>query len=82
MQEDIFERKRTTAKGIYGIFPANQVNDDDIELTDENGKHYKHFDATSAITKKRRQILPCRIFAQDSGKQIIWVLLCNYTGLV
>jgi 5-methyltetrahydrofolate--homocysteine methyltransferase len=28
-----FERKKLTAKGIYGIFPANQVNDDDIELT-------------------------------------------------
>jgi 5-methyltetrahydrofolate--homocysteine methyltransferase len=26
-------RKKLTAKGIYGIFPANQVNDDDIELT-------------------------------------------------
>jgi 5-methyltetrahydrofolate--homocysteine methyltransferase len=25
--------KKLTAKGIYGIFPANQVNDDDIELT-------------------------------------------------
>jgi 5-methyltetrahydrofolate--homocysteine methyltransferase len=53
-------KEKKPAKGIYGIFPANQVNDDDIELT-ENEKHYKHFDATSAITKKNkgRQILPC-----------------------
>jgi 5-methyltetrahydrofolate--homocysteine methyltransferase len=27
------KEKKLTAKGIYGIFPANQVNDDDIELT-------------------------------------------------
>jgi 5-methyltetrahydrofolate--homocysteine methyltransferase len=38
-----FERKKLTAKGIYGIFPANQVNDDDIELTDENGKPLQTF---------------------------------------
>jgi 5-methyltetrahydrofolate--homocysteine methyltransferase len=37
----ILKEKKLTAKGIYGIFPANQVNDDDIELTDENGKHYR-----------------------------------------
>jgi 5-methyltetrahydrofolate--homocysteine methyltransferase len=24
------KEKKLTAKGIYGIFPANQVNDDDI----------------------------------------------------
>jgi 5-methyltetrahydrofolate--homocysteine methyltransferase len=34
----ILKEKKLTAKGIYGIFPANQVNDDDIELTDENEK--------------------------------------------
>jgi methylmalonyl-CoA mutase cobalamin-binding domain/chain len=28
----ILKEKKLTAKGIYGIFPANQVNDDDIEL--------------------------------------------------
>jgi 5-methyltetrahydrofolate--homocysteine methyltransferase len=39
----ILKEKKLTAKGIYGIFPANQVNDDDIELTDETEKHYKHF---------------------------------------
>lgn len=26
------------AKGVYGVFPAQQVNDDDIQLYDENGK--------------------------------------------
>ncbi|MEZ7504089.1 vitamin B12 dependent-methionine synthase activation domain-containing protein [Flavobacterium sp. Arc2] len=28
----ILKEKKLTAKGIYGIFPANQINDDDIEL--------------------------------------------------
>ncbi|MDN3671734.1 methionine synthase [Flavobacterium branchiarum] len=34
MLKVILEEKKLTAKGIYGIFPANQVNDDDIELYD------------------------------------------------
>jgi 5-methyltetrahydrofolate--homocysteine methyltransferase len=28
----ILKEKKLQAKGIYGIFPANQINDDDIEL--------------------------------------------------
>ena len=33
----ILKEKKLTAKGIYGIFPANQINDDDIELFPETG---------------------------------------------
>jgi len=36
MLERIINEKWFTAKGILGIFPANQINDDDIELIDEN----------------------------------------------
>lgn len=32
MLKVILEEKKLTAKGVYGIFPANQINDDDIEL--------------------------------------------------
>ncbi|MEL1255809.1 vitamin B12 dependent-methionine synthase activation domain-containing protein [Flavobacterium sp. DGU38] len=32
MLKVILAEKKLKAKGIYGIFPANQVNDDDIEL--------------------------------------------------
>ncbi|PJJ10633.1 methionine synthase (B12-dependent) [Flavobacterium sp. 1] len=32
MLEVILKEKKLQAKGIYGIFPANQINDDDIEL--------------------------------------------------
>ena len=43
MLEVILREKKFTAKGIYGIFPANQVNDDDIQLYDENGKELEKF---------------------------------------
>lgn len=33
MLKVILKEKKLTAKGVYGIFPANQINDDDIELT-------------------------------------------------
>jgi 5-methyltetrahydrofolate--homocysteine methyltransferase len=39
----IFERKETDSQRNLRNFPANQVNDDDIELTDENGKALQTF---------------------------------------
>nr|WP_317614987.1 methionine synthase [Flavobacterium fluvii] len=43
MLEVILKEKKLQAKGIYGIFPANQINDDDIQLYDENGKELEKF---------------------------------------
>ncbi|TDW49721.1 methionine synthase (B12-dependent) [Flavobacterium sp. 270] len=43
MLKVILAEKKLTAKGIYGIFPCNQINDDDIELRDENGKVLEKF---------------------------------------
>ncbi|CAD0002929.1 methionine synthase [Flavobacterium chungangense] len=43
MLKVILEEKKLKAKGIFGIFPANQVDDDDIELRDENGKILEKF---------------------------------------
>jgi 5-methyltetrahydrofolate--homocysteine methyltransferase len=43
MLKVILKQKKLQAKGIYGIFPANQVNDDDIQLYDENGKELEKF---------------------------------------
>jgi 5-methyltetrahydrofolate--homocysteine methyltransferase len=37
MLQQILNEKKLKAKGIYGIFPANQINDDDIEVKDVNG---------------------------------------------
>jgi 5-methyltetrahydrofolate--homocysteine methyltransferase len=43
MLQQIVSEKWLTAKGIIGIFPANQVNDDDILITDESGKEKVKF---------------------------------------
>ena len=43
MLKAIVEEKWMEAKGVYGIFPANQVNDDDIAVYDENGSELVTF---------------------------------------
>ena len=43
MLDVILKEKKFTAKGIYGIFTANQLNVDDIQLYDENGKELEKF---------------------------------------
>jgi 5-methyltetrahydrofolate--homocysteine methyltransferase len=43
MLKVILKEKKLQAKGIYGIFPANQVNDDDIQLYDEKGNELEKF---------------------------------------
>lgn len=37
MLKAITDEKWMEAKGVYGLFPANQVNDDDVEVYDEKG---------------------------------------------
>jgi len=36
--QTILREKKITPKGIVGIFPANQINDDDIEVRNEDGE--------------------------------------------
>ncbi|WP_136669043.1 methionine synthase [Flavobacterium sp. H122] len=43
MLKQLLDENWLEAKGIYGIFPANQVKDDDIELYDENGNVLETF---------------------------------------
>ncbi|TGD57399.1 methionine synthase [Flavobacterium humi] len=43
MLQQLLSEKWLQAKGVYGIFPANQVNDDDIELYDEHGNVLETF---------------------------------------
>lgn len=43
MLSQIITEKWFTAKGILGIYPANQVNDDDILVSDENGSELVRF---------------------------------------
>jgi 5-methyltetrahydrofolate--homocysteine methyltransferase len=43
MLERMISNKWVTAKGVYGLFPANSVNDDDIEIyTDESRSEVLH----------------------------------------
>ena len=43
MLQQLLDENWLEAKGIYGIFPANQVNDDDIEVYDESGNLLETF---------------------------------------
>ncbi|WP_304343322.1 methionine synthase [Chryseobacterium koreense] len=38
MLKKIIDEKLLTAKAIFGLFPANTINHDDVEVYDENGK--------------------------------------------
>ena len=53
MLDKIVEEKWFTAKGIIGIFPANQVNDDDIQLITSNQQPTTNnlFNSSSTIPK-------------------------------
>lgn len=39
MLAKIIANKLLTAKGVFGLFPANAIQEDDIEITTEAGKH-------------------------------------------
>ena len=43
MLEQLIAENWLTAKGVLGIFPAQQVNEDDIEVTDAEGNTLAHF---------------------------------------
>ena len=88
MLEVILKEKKLTAKGIYGIFPANQVNDDDIEiksLTSEGGTA-----STELFLTLRQQSLKTKgapnialadfIAPKDSGKIDYMGCFCVTTG--
>jgi 5-methyltetrahydrofolate--homocysteine methyltransferase len=84
MLEVILREKKLQAKGIYGIFPANQINDDDIELTDENGKPLQTFltlRQQSQKTKGATNIaLSDFIAPKESGKVDYMGAFCVTTG--
>jgi cobalamin-dependent methionine synthase I len=74
----ILKEKKLTAKGIYGI-PANQVNDDDIELTPQLEGESCFTLRQQAENKRSANIaLSDFIAPKILERQIIWVLLCNY----
>lgn len=84
MLRQIIQENWLEAKGIYGIFPANQINDDDIELRDENGKYLQTFltlRQQSAKTKGAPNIaLSDFIAPKDSGVTDYMGAFCVTTG--
>lgn len=84
MLKVILNEKKLTAKGIYGIFPANQVNDDDIELRDENGKVLEKFLTLRQQAQKTKNApniaLADFIAPKESGKTDYMGAFCVTTG--
>jgi 5-methyltetrahydrofolate--homocysteine methyltransferase len=84
MLEVILKEKKLTAKGIYGIFPANQVNDDDIELRDENGNVLEKFLTLRQQSQKTKGApniaLADFIAPKESGKTDYMGAFCVTTG--
>ena len=83
MLKQIVSEKWLTAKGILGIFPANTINDDDIELITENRK------PTTFLTLRQQSqktagapniALSDFIAPKDSGKQDYIGCFCVTTG--
>ncbi|HKO77416.1 MAG TPA: methionine synthase [Flavobacterium sp.] len=84
MLEVILKEKKLQAKGIFGIFPANQINDDDIELTDEKGKPLQTFLTLRQQSQKTKGApniaLADFIAPKESGKVDYMGAFCVTTG--
>jgi len=84
MLDVILKENKLTAKGIYGIFPANTINDDDIELSDENGKKLQTFLTLRQQSQKTKgasnMALSDFVAPKDSGKTDYMGAFCVTTG--
>ncbi|MBE8725366.1 methionine synthase [Flavobacterium hungaricum] len=84
MLKIILEEKKLKAKGIYGIFPCNQVDDDDIELRDENGKVLEKFLTLRVQSQKTKGApniaLADFILPKESGIDDYMGAFCVTTG--
>ena len=84
MLDVILKENKLTAKGIYGIFPANTINDDDIELSDETGKKLQTFLTLRQQSQKTKgafnMALADFIAPAASGKTDYMGAFCVTTG--
>ncbi|WP_033961150.1 methionine synthase [Psychroserpens jangbogonensis] len=80
----IFDEQLLKAKAVFGLFPANSVNDDDIEVYDENENLKVTFLTLRQQLSKREGIpnhaLSDFIAPKDSGKQDYIGSFCVSTG--
>ena len=84
MLKVILQEKKLIAKGVYGIFPANQINDDDIELRDKNGNPLQLFLTLRQQSQKTQGApniaLSDFIAPKESGKVDYMGAFCVTTG--
>ena len=85
MLKVMLKEKKLTAKGIYGIFPANQINDDDIELlpTTDNQQPITFLTLRQQSQKTKgapNMALADFIAPKDSGKIDYMGAFCVTTG--
>jgi 5-methyltetrahydrofolate--homocysteine methyltransferase len=84
MLKIILKEKKLAAKGIYGIFPANQVNDDDILVSPTNSQQSSTFLTLRQQSQKTagapNMALADFIAPKDSGKIDYMGAFCVTTG--
>ncbi|MDW5287458.1 methionine synthase [Formosa sp. PL04] len=80
----VFDEKLLGAKAIFGLFPANTINDDDIEIYDENGKAKVTFLTLRQQLDKREGVpnyaLADFVAPKDSEVQDYMGCFCVSTG--
>jgi 5-methyltetrahydrofolate--homocysteine methyltransferase len=80
MLSQIVSEKWLTAKGILGIFPANTVNDDDIEIQEMNHKFLTLRQQSQKTAGAPNIALSDFVAPKDSGKQDYIGCFCVTTG--
>ena len=80
----IFSEKLLSAKAIFGLFPANTINEDDIEIYDKNGNTQQIFLTLRQQLKKRAEVpniaLSDFIAPKSSGQTDYMGCFCVSTG--
>jgi len=80
----VLDEKLLKAKAIFGLYRANTVNDDDIEIYDASGKTHVTFLTLRQQLEKREGLpnfaLSDFIAPKDSGKQDFMGCFCVSTG--
>ena len=83
MLYQLIQENWLTAKGILGIFPANTINDDDIQLTTDNGQQFTFLTLRQQSQKTAGApniALADFIAPKDSGVQDYMGCFCVTTG--
>ena len=83
MLHQLIQENWLTAKGILGIFPANTINDDDIQLTTDNGQSFTFLTLRQQSQKTAGApniALADFIAPKDSGIQDYMGCFCVTTG--